>query len=1058
MVSRRRNVLPRLALNRPVSVVMALTALFVVGFFAYLRIPLNMYPEGLENPRIHVWANYPDAGPIEVEEKVTRHLEEAVATVSGLDKTKCYSRIRQDSTSLTLVFIPGTDLSAAVAEVNDRIDRIRSELPEELEDPRVRHWDAEDRSIIWGGCHFEGSFESAYYAMDRYLRPILQRIEGVANVDIWGRERKMIHIDINQKKARTQGIELEPLVNRIRRENVSLSGGLVHEGGRKILMRSPAKYHDEEEIRRLLIDPEHDIRLEDIANVELRRPKKEWLWRVDRREQIGFDINRAAGGNILEISRRVRATLEELASDPQFKGMEFHILWDQGEQIQQSVDNLKSSALWGGLFAVIILYFFLRAFRMTLIIFAAIPLSIMATLIALYFSGWSLNVATMMGLMLSLGLVVDNAIVIVENIHRKRRSRVGARDAAIEGTGEVGLAITMATLTTVVVFLPLLLLSDDADFSFWMVRIGVPVIVGLTASLLIALLIIPLATLRLSNRGIKSEIRSIVWLRGHYERLLRLVLTRRLDAFLIALIALFSIQIPMKGIMKGDKEQGAQNEVRLNLFLPPGLSIEEKGRSVADIENAIFERREEYNLKNIRSWTNRNRSYIRVAIQTNPNDAWYSVAWGDFLEWTGLKEKSHMDYLEIVRDLKERIKLPPGHRLQIRGNGSDQNEDNRLKISLYGEDSLVLMNLVAEVERRLKSIPDLVSVDTDIESGTTELRVRLNRDSAKKYGINPQVVSQTIGYALRGVTVGKITSQGDREVDIQVMLEESDKQSISNLLNVGIRNEEGQEIPLESVASVTVEQNQPLFRRQNRQTNLNVTAIAAKDDSERIFAQIDKVMEGFHMPHGYRWDKGERFVRLKKADQSRRFAIVMAITFVFLLMGALFESLILPFSVIVAIPFAFVGVYWTLYLTDTTFEQMASLGMVILIGVVVNNAIVLVDLVNRLRQEGSSRMDALIKAGRHRFRPILMTTFTTAAGLIPMAVGNSQVIGQPYAPLGRTMMGGLIASTALSLVIVPLFYTFFDDLREWSRGFFKRVLTRPTVPLGSPVVPPDHQC
>ena len=1042
MASERKNLLPRMALNRPVSVIMALTALLVIGYFAYVRIPLNLYPEGLENPRIYVWVSYPDAGPIEVEQKVTRHLEEAVATVSGLDKMKSYSRIRQNSTSLRLVFVPGTDLSVAMAEVKDRIDRVRSKLPEEIEDPRVRQWDAEDRSIIWGGSHFSDDFESAYFVMDRYLRPTLQRIEGVANVEIWGGRHKAIHIEINQKKARAHGIELGPLVNRIRRENVNLSGGYIYEGGKKILMRSAAKYNDAEEIRGLLIDAEHDIRLEDIAKVELRRPKKEWLWRVDQREQIGFEIHRAAGGNILEISRRVRAEIEKFESNPRFRGMRMEIFWDQGEEILQSVNNLKSSALWGGLFALLILYFFLRAFRMTLIIFAAVPLSIMATLIALYFSGWSLNVATMMGLMLSLGLVVDNAIVIVENIYRKRQNQFTPRKAAIEGTGEVGLAITMATLTTIVVFVPLLLLSDDPDFSFWMFRIGVPVIVGLIASLFIALLIIPLATLRLATNRVNSEIRSISWLRSHYERILRLVLTRRLDAFIIALIALLSIQIPMSGIKKGDKEQGAQNVVRLKLLIPPGLSIEEQERSVAGIEEAILEKREEYNLKRIRSWTNRNRSYIRIVTHTNPNDTWYSVAWSDLLEWTGIKEKSHLDYLEIVQDLKQRLLLPPGHRLQIQGSGNDGNEDDRLKISLYGEDSLVLMKLVEEVERRLKMIPDLIAIESDIERGTTELRVRLNRDHVKKYGINPQTVSQTIGYALRGVTVGKITSQGEREVDIRMMLEESDRESIHNLLNIGIRNGEGQEVPLESVASVSVQENQPVFGRRNRQSNLNVTAIVAKSDSERIFAQIEKVMEGFYMPRGYRWDKGERFVRLEKADKSRRFAMVMAVTFVFLLMGVLFESFILPFSVIVAVPFAFLGVYWTLYLTNTTFEQMAGLGMVILIGVVVNNAIVLVDLVNRLRQEGLTRLDALIEAGRHRFRPILMTTFTTAAGLIPMAVGNSRMIGQSYAPLGRTMMGGLIASTALTLFIVPLFYTFFDDLREWIRQFFGSAMSR----------------
>ncbi len=391
-------------------------------------------------------------------------------------------------------------------------------------------------------------------------------------------------------------------------------------------------------------------------------------------------------------------------------------------------------------------------------------------------------------------------------------------------------------------------------------------------------------------------------------------------------------------------------------------------------------------------------------------------------------EKEHFDYKEIEKDIRKRLYLPPGISLRVNWENSEQ--DARVNVSLYGEDTRVLIDLAEEVERRLENIPGLLSVNTDMDQGGTELQVRLNREQVQRYGISPQAISGNIAYALRGANVNKFHTDDGREVDIRVQLASYDRQNLQDLRNLTFAAGGDREVPLESLASIYVERTLGRIRRENRQTMLNVSARASKDQAKELFAQVDQVMQGFEMPRGYRWDKGTRFVRLEEQDQSQMFAMIMSVTFVFLLMGVLFESFVLPLSVIVSIPFSFLGVYWVLYLTDTPLEVMSMIGSIILIGVVVNNAIVLVDLANRLRAGGKSRFDALLEAGRHRFRPILMTTFTTAFGLLPMAVGNSKMIGLAYAPLGRTMMGGLLASMVLTLMLVPLFYTFFDDFRE----------------------------
>ncbi len=1017
--------LPRLSVNRPVSVVMVLVALLVVGYIAYTRIPINLFPEGLEWDQLGVWVSYPNASPVEVEQKIARPIEEAVATVSRVGKIRtnssrggCWTRIE---------FRPHTDMKMAYAELHDRMERVMPELPDEVERIHVRRWDHNDIPIMWMVATLEGNFSDPQFLLETHLRPALQRIEGVGNVDIWGGRERQIIIELDQEKVRSHRVNVYELVGKLRNQNFALPGGSVREGGKKIYVRSLGKLQSVEEIRALSIDQEHNLKLSDVALVGLARPLRDWINRVDRKESMGIEIQRASGGNIARISTEVRATLEELQSRPRFQGVDFEIFWDQGEHVAESVDNLKTSGLWGGLFAAMVLFFFLRAVRMTSIITLAIPLSILVTMTALYFIGWSLNIGTMMGLMLSLGLVVDNAIVIVENIYRKRQEGVEPRRASIEGAGEVGLAVTMATLTTAVVFLPLILMSDDQNFSFWMLRIGAPVIVGLMASLFIALAFIPLAALRLSSARERGEGKLIPSLRGFYLHCLKWVLRHRLDALILVVLAMASILIPQQGMKHTDQEEGQRRGLDLSFEMPSGQSLARADTFMSTVEDTLLNHREDYNIKTVRVWFRNSWGRTEILFREAENLKWYQVALEDFLTRLGLRDKPHLGYKEVVEDIKKRMVLPVGFTMQV--NWEQQDQDTRIAISLYGEDTRVLMQLSREVERRLGNIPGLLAVHTDMDRGSTELQVRLDRDRIRRYGVDPRMVSNNIAYGLRGLNLSRFQTEDGKEVQMWLQFEEGNRQSMQSLRNLTFPTQEGKEIPLESLADLYVTRTLGNIHREDRKTTLTVTARAAKDDTKGIFEQVDWAMRDFEMPRGYHWDKGSRYVRLEEADRSQQFALLLSVIFIFLLMGVLFESFVLPLSVIISIPFAFLGVYWFLYLTGTSYDIMSMIGTVILVGVVVNNAIVLIDLTNRLRAEGMDRYAALLEAGKHRFRPILMTSFTTICGLIPMAVGNSRMVGMPYAPLGRTMMGGLLASMVLTLVIVPLCYTFFDDLR-----------------------------
>tara|TARA_B100001250_G_scaffold412110_1_gene442482 strand:- start:15439 stop:18594 length:3156 start_codon:yes stop_codon:yes gene_type:complete len=1033
------------SVNRPVTVVMMFFAIIVVGIIAYTRIPLALLPEGINWPGLHAWVSYPNAGAIEVERKITRPMEEAVAQVNNVSNIE--SGANRGSGYVRVEFQKGTNLQVAFAQMKDRLERIMPEMPDEVEQISVRSWDQNDIPIIVGNISFPEQTTDLQFLLDSYVDPAFRRIDGVGDVRVFGESGKEVVVEVDREKVDGHRINLARAIDDLRSQNFNLPGGWIVEGGKKIFLRSLGRYENVEEMRRTVIDTAHQLELQDIASVDYRRPKKQSEARINGQQAMGFQIVRSSEANVVQVSKDVEQVVEQLKSHPRLKGIQTTIFWDQGKHAISSVNNLINSGLWGGLFAAGVLFFFLRAVRMTLIITLAIPLCILMTVTVLYFLGWSLNMATMMGLLLSLGLVVDNAIVIVENIYSKRQSGVSAREASIVGAGEVSLAVTMATLTTVVVFLPIILMSSDDMLGFWMLRIGLPVIVGLVASLGIALIIIPLAALKLGTVAKSNNGYVLRLLRTNYERLLKWILSHRTDAFIIVLLTFSSIWIPMSGIERTDQENRDESRIQLRFEMPSGQSLERTDDFFTSVEQMLQDQKDQYNIKDVMSDFSAGSGTVQLYFNDVGEMEWYEAAWEDFIHGFSFKERSHMSYQEVKDDLKDRLLLPPGTEMKINWEGGESEE--AFNVTLYGEDTRVLMGLAQEVERRLEQIPGLASVDTDLDRGGNELQLRLDRTKLQNAGISAQMVSSNISYALRGYNLGKYHTKDGREVNIQVKLEEADRKTLDDLRALNFEAKDGREIPLESLADIYVQRTLGGIRRDDRQTMLNVVARADEESAEKLFILVDQAMEGLELPRGYSWSKGDRYERLQQQDDSMYFAVIMSVTFVFLLMGVLFESFVLPLSVLVSIPFSFLGVYWTLYLTNTPQDVMSMVGMCILIGVVVNNAIVLIDLANRIRRDGSSRMDALVAAGKQRFRPILMTTFTTALGLIPMAVGNSKMIGLAYAPLGRTMIGGLLASMLLTLLLVPLFYTFFDDLRIATQHLLSSVGHRKDTSIGS---------
>ena len=1049
MAEKKPSLLPRFAVHRPITVLTSLLALLVVGYIAFTQISVELMPAGFSPPFLGVWTPYPNSNPQEVEEQIAKPIEEQVRTISGVEMVRtssssggCWTFIR---------FVQNTDMDVAYATLRDRMDRVKSDIPDDIERLYVRKWSNDDDPVLWIALIQNRPYEDPFYTVEQHIKKPLERVDGVANVEIWGADEKEIQILINQDKIRSYKINLYDVIQGLRKDNFAISSGYVTEGNRKIFVRSLGKFHSLEEIRNLPIRGSN-IRLGNVANVVYDVPERRWRQLIDGKKAVMIGIFKESMANTVDLTDEVlRVFNENIKRDPKLDGFSVEILFNQGEYIKESIDNLQNAAIWGGIFAFAVLYFFLRRFRMTLIVNMAIPLSILITMTVMYFMGWTLNLITMMGLMISVGMVVDNSIVVLENIYTKRTEGKNDRDSALWGTSEVGLAVTMATLTTVVVFLPLILMNDHAGFRFYMLRIGFPVIVALIASLFVAMIFIPLAATKIVSKREVAEPISIVKTNQWYRNMLSWTLRHRIETSVILILLLFSMVYAAQNTKSTDQNDGNINDVRLFFDLPENLTIEQVGKMIKQVDDSVRARQEYYNIKTIDARFSHNWAQMRVFLYPPEKRQWYEVFYQNIVRDLGLSKNRVMEYAEVVEDIKKHLPKLPGVDIRTTWYRSS-GEDASISISLYGDDTEKLFQLSEEVARRLKSIDEIISVETDREKGGNEIRLHIKREQAKKYGISPQVISGTVQYALRGIPLPKYQTE-EKEIDVRIQLREADRKNLSQLKNLTFFTQNGREIPLDVVASFTMDKGFGEIQRMDGKTFLSVKANTTRDNMGQVYQKVDQAMKGFEMPYGYSWTKGERFDRMLESNDSQKQAMLLSAVFVFLLMGILFESFVLPLSVIVSVPFSFFGAFWLMYITGTAIDLMAQIGFIILIGIVVNNAIVLIDLVNRLRRAGWSRFDAIMEAGKHRFRPILMTAFTTIGGLIPMAVGNAQMIGMPYAPMGRTIIGGLLTSTLLSLIAVPWAYTIFDDMGMYFRKLFALFLKKPGTDLPEMVIP-----
>ncbi len=1036
--------LPRLSLGRPIGVVVVVGAVLVMGLVAALSLPIELIPSGYSSPFLRVTVPWRDAPPQELLDKITIPLEEELATVRGLENQ--YSFCAVGFTQVFLSFAHGTDMDVAYREVRDRIERARARMPDDVEQVLIRKDDDAMMPVAMVGLIVEEGTADVYNLVQNEVILKLERVPGVASVDAQGLLEREVLIELDRQRVEAAGLNIFEIAQDLASDYFTLASGNVRAGDRKLLLRSVARYPAPQNVRDMWITD--TVRLGDIASVRYDVPDDEFRVRVNGLPAYAIQVQKEGEANALEVAGEVERLIKELAQNPRLAALEVDIIMSSGEIIRDSMGVLLSSGRIGAIFAMIVLFFFLRRLRMSLIIAFSIPLSMVAAVVAMYFFGETFNVISLLGLMISVGLLVDNSVVVAENIHRLHQGGMGRRQAALQGAGEIALAITTATLTTVIVFLPVSLV--DGQGQFMLLRLVIPITVSLLASLVVALVVVPLmvyVTLPSRQAAEKGALRQVrdasnVVLRRAYEATFGLLnrayrgmlgygLRRRLDVVLALVAALALTQFAARGrlevvAMSEDDQAFFNIEVRL----PRNLSFDETIEYFARAEAKIDGLRDELGLEYLVFFHERTWGQIQGIIATDAD--------------TGLKPR------EVTQRVLDLMPEMPGVRFHT-GFASEQETTDKAfeTLTLFGEDADVLEEVASGIEDRLVRVPGVLAVKRAADDeAPNELALVLDRDRAMRQQVNPRTLATMVGYALRGQALPRIY-YGGQDIPVRIRFEEQDRQSLAELRDFSVPTETGETLAIGTLVDVRQQPAATRISRRDKQTARRITLELEEGRESEARLAVQAVAAQTELPEGVAW---ARRVRNVAAEETRNLMIaaLMSIAFVYLLMGFLFESFLLPLAILITIPLASMGVTWIHVLSGRDLDFLGLVGLIILIGVVVNNGIVLLDSVNRLRANGMERGQALLEATDRRFRPIMMTALTTIGGMVPLLFGQPSQMGLSYKSFALTLIGGMAAATLLTLLAVPVFYTLIEDGRAWVGRTIAGVLApRHKAPVGS---------
>ena len=1007
------------SIRRPVATAMAFLVIIVVGVVSFRYLPVDLLPE-IEFPRVTVYTNYPNVGPEEIEKIITDPVANAVSGVPNVERMT--SRSDEGGSRVSLEFAQGTNLDAATNDVRAALDRIRDDLPVEAEPPGIWKFDPNSQEIVSIAVESRRDMESLTRLMERDLSKRFEQIPGVGTLNIQGGIYRQIRVNIDRDRLKAYDMSAAQVEQAISQSNVTLPGGNVKEGLNDLYVRTQGEYQSLAQIRRTIVAMVEGspVRVEDVARVTDGYEDVQRIAELNGIPVIRLEIQKQSGANTVTVADAIRAEVErinETRSD-----VRLTVVSDQSEFIRKSINNVQNSAIWGSLLAILVLYLFLRNGSTTFIIALSIPISIIATFGLLFFNDLTLNQMTFGGLALGVGLIVDNAIVVLENIIRRREEEgLSLIEAASVGTREVAGAIVASTLTTSVIFLPLVFARTTTAALFQ--SLALVVVFALACSLLVALTLVPMMASRFLTVDPDAEKaeegtskpwfqRAFARLEQRYSRTIRAALSYRKAVFAVTGVLLAGAIALWPMISVELAPQTEASEIDVDLEMAQGTNIAVVMEYLNELQRRvepILPRDEMENFaKQVQPWG------AEVEIRLKPSGERSVSAFA-------LADRIRSAVVGQVPGADIRVRAQSGlwilRRVFSSGGGNDA-----LQVELRGYDLEQARRIAQRIRRTLETVDGVAGARAGRREGRPEQNIRFLRDKISSLGLTTREVAQAVQTNVGGSRAAAFR-QGGEQFPIMVRLQPEDRLSVKDLDNVSIRTPSGQTVPISSLITMNRGRGPTEIRRINGQ---RVTYISATLESGAVLGEVversREALSDIALPEGFSIVFGGEYREQQKAQQDFLIAIIMALVLIYMVMAGQFERFLDPLIVMFSVPLVIIGVVPTLLLTGTTVNIQSVMGLVMLIGIVVNNAIVLVDYINLMRRErGLELFDSVAEAGRLRLRPILMTTLTTVLGLVPLALGIGAG-AEIQAALARVVIGGLTASTLITLGLIPVAY------------------------------------
>jgi HAE1 family hydrophobic/amphiphilic exporter-1 len=1017
--------LPEFSVEKPVTVTMLILIVVVVGAISLGNLGLDLMPD-ITYPVMSVVTTYEGVASEEMENIVTKPIEEVVATVKNVKKVSSFS---QEGLSAVMVeFEWGANLDLLAQDIRDKIDMISDFLPEDMDKPIVVKFDPSMIPVMVFGIVGERDLRSLRQLVKDVFKDRLEQVDGVASAMVWGGKEREVRVEVDRKKLEALHISLEEVSQKLSMENLNLPAGHLKSGYQEFLLRTVGEFDSVEEIGEIVVALRGNvpIYLKDIATVSDTHREVRSYARTNKKNSVLVIVSKESGANTVFVSNGVNKALKELKVQlPQ--DIKFYTIFDQSRLIKRIIKVTGSNALSGGVLAVLVLFLFLRSLRTTIAIALGIPLSLIATFIPLYFLGYNLNFITMIGIALGVGMIVDNGIVVIENTFRHLSLGEEAKVSAKSGANEVGMAITASTLTTVAVFFPLIFIRGITGKLF--TQMALTISFALLASLFVALTLVPMIASRIFKTGeargyeVSFGRRTFGYFRERYKEFLRKTLLHRKRVILGALL-LFILSLGLFPYIGREFFPNLDTDMAfLMVKMPVGTNLDETDKVVREIEDIVLS---EEGVQTVGAFVGLSEATKQDAAfgmgSAGVNEAEIFIRLEDKLN----RKRTSQEIVNHVR-----AQLPPieGARYEsmdmaqsiVTGGGTRQAS---IELKLFGKDLGILEDLSQKVMGAMGKIEGVYDLGSSLEKGRPELQIRIDRHRASQWGLTISQIASTLQMAVQGKT-STVFRQGGEEINIRVSLDKDARENLREIENIILPSPLGMLVRLKDVADIEQAKGPIRLNRENQKRMVSITANFAGRHLSSVMSDIrDKIRE-INFPEGYFIDYGGQAEKMRETFISIGQILILAVLLVFMIMAAEFESFTQPLVIMFTVPLAIIGVILAIVISGKTISLPSGMGVVILSGIIVNNGIVMIDYINQLRRKGMEKTEAIIEGAATRLRPILMTSSTTILGMLPMAFSRAEG-SEARSVVAISIMGGLLVGTILTLIVIPAIYSLFE--------------------------------